>query len=125
MKKEELLNILNKAADSISLHDSSLINFNHQGSNLTFHFCIGEYHYLINHLEKYVDKLKKRLILSLTFNGVKNLKVDLDNNFLINNCEIISNDSIENTYVLKLIDIQYYGEISFSYENFSWDIIKE
>ncbi len=125
MKKEELLNILNKAADSISLHDGSLINFTHQGSTLTFHFCIGEYHYLINHLEKYIDQLKKRLILSLTFNGVKNLKVDLDNDFLINNCEILSNDSTENTYVLELMDIQYYGKISFSYENFAWDIIEK
>lgn len=125
MKKQELLNILNKASDSISLHDGSLIALNFAENSLTFLFCIGEHHYKVNNLEEYVDNLKNYLILSLTFNGIKDLKMDFDNDFQIEECEIIRNEDINHIYELKLSDIQYYGEISFSYEKFSWDVLEE
>lgn len=125
MKKEELLNILNVAADSISLHDGSLITFNRQESTLTFLFCIGEYHHLANHLEEYVDNVKNHIILSLTFNGIKNLEMDFDKDFQIDGCEIIRNEDINHSYELELYDYPYYGKICFSYETFSWDALEE
>ena len=63
MKKQELLNILNTASDSISLHDGSLIALNYTENSATFIFCIGEHHYIVNNLEKHIDNLKNYMIL--------------------------------------------------------------
>ena len=125
MKKQELLNILNTASDSISLHDGSLIALNYTENSATFIFCIGEHHYIVNNLEKHIDNLKNYMILSLTFNGIRDLKMDFDNDFQIDGCEIIRNEDINHIYELELYGYPYYGKICFSYETFSWDVLEE
>lgn len=125
MKKQELLNILNESADSINLHDGSLTTMRRDGDRLTFFICIGEYHYLINDLDSYVDNIKDWLVLSLTFTGVKNLEMDSAEEFQFDESETCYNESIDNTYMLMLLDVDISCEITFSYEGFSWDVIKE
>lgn len=129
MKKQELIKKLNKSADSISLHDGSLIDLIYGEkdgkSNLTFIIDIGSYHYFINNLEKFVDDTESYIILSLTFYGVKDLKIDFCDDLRINNCEIMINESKNNIYRFELLDSPGYGEIVFSYDNFLWDTIEE
>lgn len=125
MKKQELLNILNESADSINLHDGSLITMRRDGDSLTFYIWIGEYHYIINDLEPYVDNLKDLLVLSLTFTGVNNLKERYVEDFQLFNCDIIDNENIDGTFEFILFDCDYEGVISFSFKDFFWDVIKE
>lgn len=129
MKKQELLKKLNESADSISLHDGSLIDLIYGEkdgkSSLTFIIDIGSYHYFVNNLEKYIDDTKSYIILSLTFYGVKDLKIDFGDDLRINNCEIMKNESKNNIYRFELLDSPGYGEIVFSYEDFLWDAIEK
>lgn len=129
MKKQELLKTLNQSADSISLHDSGLIDLiyddNDGKSVLTFVIHIGGYHYYVNDLEKFVDDEEDYIVLSLRFYGVKDLKIDFGNDLRITNCEIMENESKNNTYRFELLDSPGYGEITFSYEDFLWNVIEE
>ncbi len=125
MKKQELLNLLNESADSISLHDGSLLAFNLENNCLTLIFCIGEYHYGINNLENYVDNLKNSLILTLRFNEVKNIVAVGDDDFEMTDCEILDNAEKDGVYTLALFYSRHYKTISFSYESFLWTDVEE
>jgi hypothetical protein len=120
MKKQLLLEYLNQSPDRLSLHDGTLYFFTVNGTTITLTIGIGEYHYAINEIEKYMDNIKNQLLLTLRFDGVENLKTELDCNFHINDCEILRNEEKNKTFELELYDNGLVGEISFSYADFLW-----
>ena len=73
MRKKELLDLLNKAADSINLHDASLHGFKWINGTVEFVIRLGKYHYIINELENFVDDVNDRVILTLRFDGIENV----------------------------------------------------
>ena len=126
MRKKELLDLLNKAADSINLHDASLYGFKWINSSVEFIIGLGEYHYIINELEKFVDDINNDVILTLKFDGIENVECAFCDDFRYNNAEIMENNQLEDgTFEFHFLEFTIPGRISFRYRNFEWDVIGE
>lgn len=125
MKDKELLIFLNKSPNSISLHDATLCSYKLANDQITFTFCISEYQYLINNIEKYIKNKKNSTVLTLSFNGIKNLETSFSDDFLFTESEVISNNEKNNSFQLLFTDYVNQEQISFEYDSFSWDIIGE
>ena len=126
MKKKELLDLLNKAADSINLHDASLHGFKWINNTVEFIICLGEYHYIINNLEEFVDDIKNDVVLTLKFEGIENVECAFYDDFKYKNAEIMENNQLEDgTFEFHFLEFTIPGRISFRYKNFEWDVVGE
>ena len=125
MKKDQLLNLLNQSADSISLHDGDLLSFDLQNGRVILVVCIGEYHYCVNSLTDYVSNVKNEVVLTLQFDGVKNVVQDGDDDFETTNCEILDNIEKDGVYTLNLCNFSQYKTFSFAFETFAWTDAQE
>ena len=126
MRKKELLALLNKAADSISLHDASLYGFKWINSSVEFIIGLGGYHYIINELEEFVDDINNCVILTLKFDGIENVECEFCDDFRYNDAEIMDNNQLEDgTFEFHFLEFTIPGRISFRYKKFEWDVIGE
>ena len=125
MKKQQLLNVLNQAPDSVSLHDAGLLRFEMQNNRISFLIYIGEYHYYVNNFESYVDDIKSQTVLTLTFDGIKDFEGSFVNNFLFEDAEIVSNEEENGIFTMTVRDIEGTGRFAFKYDSFRWDFIGE
>ena len=126
MKREKLLELLNKAADSINLHDACMHGFKWINSTVEFVICLGEYHYTVNELEKFVDDVNDRLILTLRFDGIENVECEFCEDFRYKNAEIMENNLLEDgTYELVFLECGNPGKMKFGYKKFVWEILGE
>ena len=125
MRKKELLDLLNKAADSINLHDASLHGFKWINGTVEFVIRLGKYHYIINELENFVDDVNDRVILTLRFDGIENVECEFCDDFRYKNAEIMENNLVDEVFEFIFLDCGIPGRISFRYRNFEWDVIGE
>ena len=126
MRKKELLDLLNKAADSINLHDASLLGFKWINNTLEFIIEIGEYHYIINDLEKFVDDINNDVVLTLKFAGIENVECAFYDDFKYNDAEIMENNQREDgTFEFHFLEFTIPGRISFRYSKFEWCVVGE
>ncbi|MBQ8689863.1 MAG: hypothetical protein IJ515_05835 [Clostridia bacterium] len=126
MKKQELLDLLNKAADSINLHDASMYGFKWINSTVEFIICLGSYHYIINELEELVDDVNNRVVLTLKFDGIENVECEFCEDFRYDDAEIMENNQLENgTFEFVFLECGNPGKISFRYTKFEWDVVGE
>lgn len=125
MNKNGLLELLNENADSISLHDASLHGFKWINNTLEFLIGIGEYHFHINELEKFVDNTKDDVILTLKFEGIENVECAFYDDFRYKNAEIMENNLVDGVFEFIFLECGIPGRISFKYSKFEWDIIGE
>ncbi len=126
MRKKELLDLLNKAADSINLHDASLHGFKWINSTVEFVIRLGKYHYIINELEEFVDDVNDRVILTLRFDGIENVECEFYEDFRYEDAEIMENNQLENgTFEFYFLECGNPGKISFRYSKFEWDVVGE
>ena len=126
MRKNELLDLLNKAADSINLHDASLYGFKWINSSVEFIIGLGEYHFIINELENFVDDVNDRVILTLRFDGIENVECEFCDDFKYNDAEIMENNQLEDgTFEFHFLEFTIPGRISFRYKNFEWNVVGE
>ena len=126
MKKKELLDLLNKAADSINLHDASLLGFKWINNTLEFIIEIGEYHYIINDLQKFVDDINNDVVLTLKFAGIENVECAFYDDFKYNDAEIMENNQLEDgTFEFNFLEFTIPGRISFRYSKFEWCVVGE
>ena len=126
MRKNELLDLLNKAADSINLHDASLYGFKWINSSVEFIIGLGEYHFIINELENFVDDVNDRVILTLRFDGIENVECEFCDDFKYNDAEIMENNQLEDgTFEFHFLEFTIPGRISFRYKKFEWNVVGE
>ena len=125
MKKQELLELLNKEPDSISLHDATLYRFSWTNNSVTFTLALGSHHYLVNNLEPFVTDIHNTVVLVLRFENIKSIACDFDTDFVFEGCEIATSEVENATFKLQLLDGISFGSLSFRYESFSWDAIGE
>lgn len=126
MNKTNLLENLNKASDSINLHDASLLGFKWINNTLEFVIMIGEFHYIINDLEKLVDDIDNDVVLTLKFDGIENVECAFYDDFRYKNAEIMENKQLEDgTFEISFLEYGNLGRISFRYKKFEWDVIGE
>ena len=126
MKKKELLELLNKAADSINLHDASLHGFKWINGTVEFVIRLGKYHYTINELENFVDDVKDRVILTLRFEGIENVECEFCEDFRYKNAEIMENNLLEDgAYELVFLECGNPGRMTFRYKKFVWEVLGE
>jgi hypothetical protein len=126
MKKDGLLELLNKSADSINLHDASLCGFKWINGAAELMIVLGEYHYAINELEKYVDDVKDRVILILQFKGIKDVECAFYGDFIYENAEIMGNNQLDDgVFEFEFLERTNPGRMSFKYDQFAWDVIGE
>jgi hypothetical protein len=126
MRKKELLDLLNKEADSINLHDASLHGFKWINGTVEFVIRLGKYHYIINELENFVDDVNDRVILTLRFDGIENVECEFCDDFRYEDAEIMENNQLENgTFEFVFLECGNPGRISFRYSKFEWCVVGE
>ncbi len=125
MKKHKLLCLLNKSANSIILHDATLLYFKQENNDIIFKFQIGRYHYALNNIENYVGNLKNNMLLTIRFKNIKELCVDNEEKVNISGIEIVDCYEKNGKFTLEMLDVTCFIKISFAYENFLWSDAQE
>ena len=126
MKKTEMEAVLNKAADSISLHDGTLLCFRMINNTITFTLNIGEYHYIVNDLEPFIGNVKDETVLTLKFDGVKNIQCEFCDDFVFEHAGIEIAEYKDGIYSIAFSDSGYCpGHISFGFDSFRWEVAGE